>query len=101
MRNRTSHCSLKRGEWSLDHRAPLKTPELHYMLAADWGSVTVRTGPKGIGWFPMFRHEPDWDRIEAWLREVEKGMATGYGIGASSFVERALFQMQTAWKPTE
>jgi hypothetical protein len=84
--------------YSVDHDAEATCPEIHYMLAADWGTLTLRAEGDKVRWYPVFYGVPDWDAIDTWLLEVEEGMSSAYGIEAPGLADRVARQIQANWK---
>ena len=97
MAKRISQTILRPGELCVDTGSPVACPELHYLLAADWGSLTIRARNGQAQWSPAFRYAPDWGEIEEWLQQVVQSMRDDFGIGADGLIQRCLDHLRLTY----
>ena len=81
---------LRPGDYSIDRGTCVEDAELHYLLASDWGSLTIHARKGAARWEPFFLRRPDWDGIEEWLNQVVQSMREDYGIEAGGMVSTCL-----------
>ncbi len=90
MSRRISQAVLRPGDYSVDTDTYVEDAELHYLLASDWGSLTIHARKGAARWTPVFPRRPNWDEIEEWLNQVVHSMREDYGIEAGGLTQVCL-----------